>query len=532
MLNGDEIKVDLLVWGGEISEFSWSLGELWIGDRDLLPVDPSLGHALRSEASHILFWHRDGGPPPADKIRKLAATPMDAWHGGLKLGLQGAPSCLNFLEPTWIYHKDAPLDRVHSSFRISLRACLIRRELVEDYMSTHPTYTQVEALGLDMGYYLWKSGALIRYSPDLVSHPPLEQVVIEEDQQWQFVCRFYGRKWRLWYALQSGNYFRIAEALVAGLPSPLRPRPRIHASQPELKALRRETISVLAPTLNRYPYLERELEQMDAQDLAPLEILVTDQTPENQRKRPAYRGQVPLRYFPQEDSGQCIAWNRLLEEARGQWVLFLGDDADQIAPDFLDRLLGVQQFYQADMVAAFVEEAGIHYEDCPPYRSISDSFPICLVRRTLLEETGYMDMFFNRTIRADHDLAMRCHMAGALMIHDAGIRVFHHRAPMGGLRTHRARVITRNMSRKSWRVFVGPTASEIYLAAKYFPWPQVRQYLWIKYLGQLSMDGNLFSKGLRLLAFLFYIPRFVREYRIRSREAREALDKNKEKRWG
>lgn len=118
------------------------------------------------------------------------------------------------------------------------------------------------------------------------------------------------------------------------------------------------------------------------------------------------------------------------------------------------------------------------------------------------------------------------------MIHDAGIRVFHHRAPMGGLRTHRARVITRNMSRKSWRVFVGPTASEIYLAAKYFPWPQVRQYLWIKYLGQLSMDGNLFSKGLRLLAFLFYIPRFVREYRIRSREAREALDKNKEKRWG
>lgn len=518
-----EIKIDLIVWGGKGEALPWPLGETKIIEEKHFEARDFLDQASGTRGSHLLFWHRSQGPPPLETVRDLARTPMDVWHGGLMMGLQGQPSCLNFLEPTWIYHMDGPQDRIQSSFRISLRACLIRRELLEGYRTTDPSYSQPEALGLDMGYYLWKSGALIRYSPQLVTRTPLGPVSIAKDQQWQFVCRFYDRKWRLWYALQSGQYARLGQAMFSRIPPPLSLRPRIHASNPELKAKRKETISVLAPTLDRYGYLQKELEQINAQDLAPLEILVTDQTPGSRRRMLAYDGAVPLRYFPQEEKGQCLAWNRLLAEARGQWVLFLGDDADHIAPDFLDRLLGVQQYYQADMVAAFVEEAGIQYEEAPPYRSISDSFPICLVRKALLEETGYMDMFFNRTIRADHDLAMRCHRAGALMIHDAGIRVFHHRAPVGGLRAHKARVVTRNMSRNSWRVFVGPTASEIYLAAKYFPWSQVRQYLLIKYLGQVSMNGGIFLRGLRLMAFLFHIPRFVREYRQRSREARQAL---------
>lgn len=516
--------VDILLWG-QACDWDWPLGNrIYAPELEANDGPALLQYMRQAKGTHLLCWHAEQGPPPLELIQRLAESPLDVWHGGLKRGMKGQPHALDLLEPTWIYHKDGPEDQIQSSFRISLRACLLRRHWLDAYIGSDPRYDQIDALGLDLGFYGWKQGALMRYHPALApgtSHPGDS---IRADQQWIFVRRFYGRKWRLWYALGKGNRLKNVLELFKAPAKPLSLRPGIHPSDPNLRAQVPVTISVLAPTLDRYPYLERELVQLNAQTLPPYEILVTDQTPKSHRKQPDYDRPVPLRYFPQEETGQCLAWNKLLEEARGEWVLFLGDDADHIGEDFLDRLVGVQQYYQADMVAAFVEEAGIDYRPQKPFRYMSDSFPICLVRKSLLEETGYMDMFFNRTIRADHDLAMRCHLAGALMIFDSGIRVFHHRAPVGGLRTHKARVITRHMSRRSWRVFVGPTVSEIYLAAKYFPWPQVRNYLWIKYLGQASLEGPWHLKLLRLVAFTFHIPRFMREYRQRSKEARAALN--------
>jgi glycosyltransferase involved in cell wall biosynthesis len=290
-------------------------------------------------------------------------------------------------------------------------------------------------------------------------------------------------------------------------------------------------VSVLAPTLNRYPYLISELEQLKRQTLKPLEILITDQTKAAERRSEfvSAHPELTIRYFPQESTGQCLAWNKLLEEAKGEYVLFLGDDADAIYPDFIRDLMNTLHQYEADMVAAHVEEVGIPQQNkSEGFVKITDGFPICLVRRSLIERAGHMDMVFNKDIRADHDLAMRCHQLGALMLHDYSTRILHHRAPSGGLRTHKARAKTRHQSKNTISTVVIPTTSELYLTKKYFSPGQVKEEIRIRKLSLLFVNGNAVKKLMRIAFVVIKYPSILWEIGKRIRLADQFIKEMKQ----
>jgi glycosyltransferase involved in cell wall biosynthesis len=304
--------------------------------------------------------------------------------------------------------------------------------------------------------------------------------------------------------------------------------PKVHPSE-DVTTAQATSVSVLAPTLYRYSYLYAELAQLSKQTILPLEVLVTDQT-EAKDRIPIDESKYPsltIRYFPQDTKGQCVAWNKLLEEAKGEYVLFLGDDADKIEAGFIEKLLATLKRFDCDMVASNVIEFDTPDKKLPEYYYLTDTFPISIIKKSILIKTGFMDMFFNRNIRADHDLAMRCHLEGALMIFDPSAVIFHHRAPTGGLRAHKARVVTNSMAKKSVTKFVSPTSSEIYLAKKYYNLQQVKNYIKIKYLNQLFINGNIFKKIARLAVFVFKIPSLYKQYRVSERLADIALEEYK-----
>jgi hypothetical protein len=132
-------------------------------------------------------------------------------------------------------------------------------------------------------------------------------------------------------------------------------------------------------------------------------------------------------------------------------------------------------------------------------------------------------MFFNKNIRADHDLAMRCHLRGAIMMFDSSAIILHHRAPSGGLRTHNARVITNHMAKRSITRIAVPTSSEIYLAKKYYTQQQYKSYIRIKYLNQLLITGGFFRRLLRGLVFTYKLPLLTRSYKENKASAERAL---------
>ena len=68
-------------------------------------------------------------------------------------------------------------------------------------------------------------------------------------------------------------------------PERIRERPYDHA-QPKTEFPANPKISIIIPTVNRYPYLWEFLSQLRTQTIAPYEIIVVDQTPEISRNRP------------------------------------------------------------------------------------------------------------------------------------------------------------------------------------------------------------------------------------------------------
>lgn len=528
-----DIKIDLAYYFDpeRSNDINWTLGQ----KRALsLPIKNFIFTVTclleETDAEWVLFWDHAIGEPDMELIAKLADSKIDAWHGGLKLGLRGEPDVLNFTKPTWMYNSDAADDVTHSSFRLSTRACLIRTSLLRKIGYLPTNYDTLTMTGLALGYNIVKAGGIIRYHADLVKGThELDQKITRRDE-WVFQREFFDKKWHIWTILNRGNKYsnwktwratrNIKKTSLV---------PCVHSSlKKEGRPLPKGKVSVLAPTLDRYSYLINELEQLNKQTVLPHEVLVTDQTDEQNRVKlnfDQYKN-IMVRYFPQNDKGQCIAWNKMLEESTGDYVLFLGDDADGIKPDFIEKMLATAEDMECDMVASNVIELGIRYNEINHHHFLTNTFPITLIKKSVLLKSGFMDMFFNRNVKADHDLAMRCHLNGALMIFDPTAVVYHHRAPAGGLRAHKARVITNYMVKNSVNKVLHPASSEMYLYQKYYSQRQFKNHIKIKFLNQMFIKGNPLKRATRVVFFILKVPSLWSNYKKNYSAAKAELEKN------
>ena len=151
----------------------------------------------------------------------------------------------------------------------------------------------------------------------------------------------------------------------------------------------------------------------------------------------------------------------------------------------------------------------------------SDVFPTnnTMIKRSVLLRSGLFDLAYNRRARADGDLGMRVYLAGALMVLNPAISVLHHHAPSGGLRKHKARTVTYALSRTSLWQRALASASEIYLAKRYFPPTHRREMLWQSALGTFSVRGPLPKRIARILISAALLPMTVWQLRSRFADA-------------
>jgi glycosyltransferase involved in cell wall biosynthesis len=269
-------------------------------------------------------------------------------------------------------------------------------------------------------------------------------------------------------------------------------------------------VSVIIPTVDRYPYLRTLLGQLRRQTLPPREIIVIDQTDSTARDQAlaADFSDLPLRVIALDRAGQCSSRNAGLAAARGDHILFIDDD-DEIQPDLIARHVANLAGFQAEVSCGTAEEAGAG--PLPPsftFTRLSDVFPTnnSLIQKDVLRRSGLFDLAYEKMPRADGDLGMRLYLSGARMMYNPDICVFHHHAPRGGLRTHKARVITYASSRAKLLHRKLPSPSEVYLGLRYFTPAQVRESLWLAALGTFAVRGSLARKLIKALIGLVLLP--------------------------
>jgi GT2 family glycosyltransferase len=222
--------------------------------------------------------------------------------------------------------------------------------------------------------------------------------------------------------------------------------------------------SVVIPTHRRPETLFRVLDALGRQEGPPgFEVVVVDDgsgdsTPERLR---AFRSSYPLRSFFQENSGPARARNRGVGEARGDVVVFLGDDTVP-EPAFLAVHARAHREHAASPVAVLgyttwpaernvspflrhINEFGLQFG----YALIQDpeSVPfnffytsnISLPRR-LLEEAGLFDTTFPHAAWEDIELAYRLAKGGMKILYrPEAIARHHHDVTFGSFRRRQER---------------------------------------------------------------------------------------------
>ncbi len=532
------MRVDLICLSDGRPAPAWPLGETCLVPATVAAIvsaaaalAPPAPPPPRSPAA-LLFWDAALGQPDADLVAALLAGPGDVWHAGLRLGMAGLPALIDFVDPVWRFNRDPNPDAPGVSWRLSLRACLLRADVARCLGGPAADFDTLAGAALELGHRWVTGGAMMRYVPDLVdaTAPPAELTLLDE---FRFVRRRYGRMWAAWAAWRAARHGAglpaTAQAFRAARPAAgVGPIGALHpVAMPTAIGADVPTVSVLIPTLDRYPHLFVLLDHLRAQTVPPLEIIVVDQTETAARdlQWPARFTDLPLRVIQRDTAGQCSSRNAGLAAVRGDAVLFLDDD-DEAPPDLIARHLAYLARFGVDASCGVAEELGAGALPAA-FRRVreSDVFPTnnALLCAAALADSGLFDLAYERGERADGDLGMRLYLAGKTLGLNPAASVVHLHAPRGGLRQHRARVTTRGGSRGSLlqRHLLAPT--EGYLWSRYFTPRQVHEALLIRTVATLRGEGRRPRRLLRAALLALLLPDTWRQNRNRLAEGQALL---------
>lgn len=531
-------QVDL-IWLTEnpASAPTWPHGFIWPVKPTPSAIDQHIQQHLENTQSIAwLFWHERFALPDASVIETTLQKPGNVWHAGLSLGMNAQPEALDFVRPGGMLNTDVDAGIESTSWRLSLEACLISTGVLKQMGSVASEFDTLKGASLDLGYRLIRWGVFVRYVTALVpadAIPSGETIPLQDE--WRFILRHFGRQQQYWGLLRmilSGyrnpvallRAFRMAKQ-TTNVPAY---QPYQHPEPEEPPALPDDArVTVLIPTVERYPYLRVLLEQLREQTVPPHEIIIVDQTPlsERQSTLPDDFTDLPIIYIEQDEPGQCTSRNAGLQRSTGNYVLFIDDD-DEIEPDLIEQHLRSMVRFNTSVSSGAAQEPTTG--DLPyhfTYVRASDVFPTnnTMIRREVLYQSGLFDLAYNRGVRADGDLGMRIYLAGTYMVYNPEISVLHHHAPRGGLRKHKARVVTYGKARGSLFLRRLPNVTEIYLSKRYSTPRQIRESLWMTTAGTFAIHGGKMRKLQKAIVALFQLPDTIRQLRAKSAEADDML---------
>jgi hypothetical protein len=528
-------RTDLVWLGVDAEPPAWPPGEVIRAGAEPRALREVIDPALeRSRADAWLFWDSSLVPPRPDTVLEMLAHPGDIWHAGLALGLGGAPRIIDFISPTWTFNRDPDASCEATSWRVSLRACLVRTSVLR-WRKPRADFETLDAASLEWGHHCITHGALPRHAPSLLPAPPRNSApVLSLADEMRFARALFDTRWVAWAAIRAAiaadaRFEDIADAWLASRPvarsSGGLPFQRVNVPARTAQPV----VSVLVPTLDRYEHLRVLLSQLRTQTVPAAEIIVVDQTPVERRdaKLGADFADLPLRVVELSAPGQCSSRNAGLALARGDAILFVDDD-DEISPDLIARHVQHLDSSGADVSSGVAQEpsSGTLPESFKRPRA-SDVFPTnnTLARRVALERSGLFDLAYEHGARADGDLGMRVYLAGTVMMLNPDISVLHHHAPRGGLRTHGARVVTYAGSRRRIRQRQLPEVTELYRTMRYFSERQLRESLAQSALGTFSAHGGAARRWLKMLYGAVMLPLTLMQLRRRVAGARAMLER-------
>lgn len=97
-------------------------------------------------------------------------------------------------------------------------------------------------------------------------------------------------------------------------------------------------VSICIPTYNRKEYLKKALESVFAQTFKDYEVIVVDDGSTDETGEMIKQTGYNVRYYWQENAGDTVTKNKLIELAKGEFITFVDSD-DLLIPDAIEVMV-------------------------------------------------------------------------------------------------------------------------------------------------------------------------------------------------
>jgi len=370
---------------------------------------------------------------------------------------------LQYLRPNWYYRLSGQSPANLLSDINKLPSDELNRVQV-DLGYNNPVATQMDA-----AYQALMSGII----PDAETALGQSEIITVQSTgaNYRFIRKFYATHWYVytyilrlltlnnpiretWYFVKN---FSVNRVNLTKFSQYTKPEPQPLKSYP--------LVSVIIPTLNRYPYLKDVLSDLEAQDYSNFEVLVCDQS--EPVDEVFYQGwNLDLTLIKQTEKALWLARNTCIQMAKGSYILLFDDDS-RVEPDWIRCHLECLEKFNTQISAGVTHTlVGHGLSPKESFYHLSDVFDTgnAMIKREVFEKVGLFDRQFEKQRMGDGEFGIRAIINGYQIISNPHARREHLKVESGGLRQMGS---WDGFRPKSWFA-PRPVPSVLYLTRKYF----------------------------------------------------------------
>ncbi|MFN0173360.1 MAG: glycosyltransferase family 2 protein [Saprospiraceae bacterium] len=345
---------------------------------------------------------------------------------------------LKYVNPVWYFNLQTTLI---SSFFYDIEKMTRDEQKIVDLDHNFSTATIAKR---DAAYQMWHKGFIKSVAFAL----PIEvyQAKPTRADNYRFIRRHFHSIWS-WYILLVrlvglNNPFKEISAFIAQSGTKrIKPYISVFSHKESYNqfesnvSLSAPKVSVIIPTLNRYPFLADALKDLEKQDYPNFEVIVIDQSSPFQED--FYKKfDLSITVRKQHEKALWLARNTAIRLSNADYLLFFDDDS-RVEKDWISQHLKCIDFFKTD-ISAGVSISKIGDKVPENYRHFrwADQLDTgnALIKRKVFEKIGLFDRQFEGQRMGDGEFGLRAHLADFSSISNCHAQRLHLKVSEGGLR--------------------------------------------------------------------------------------------------
>ena len=194
-------------------------------------------------------------------------------------------------------------------------------------------------------------------------------------------------------------------------------------------------VSVVIPTLNRYPYLKDVLEDLEKQNYRNFEVLVIDQSEPFQSDF-YKKSELDLQVIFQKERALWLARNTAIKNSKGDYLLLFDDDS-RVDAQWISNHLKCLDFFNAEVSSGVsFSKVGADVPANYNFFRVSDQLDTgnVLIKKEVFKTIGLFDRQFEKQRMGDGEFGLRVYLEGFLNISNPFSKRLHLKVESGGLR--------------------------------------------------------------------------------------------------